>query len=61
MVTTDSQVEAPPLEARRALVLHEQLLVVDLIELTLNPGSSWCGRRAPRRGGGDPRRLAPAP
>src|SRR5512147_2460220 len=28
----------PPVEARRALVLHERPLVVDLIELTLNHG-----------------------
>ncbi len=34
----DSQVEAPRAGARRALVLHEQPLVVDLIELTLNHG-----------------------
>src|SRR4029079_17813102 len=31
-------VEAPPGEARRALVLHDRQLVVDLIELTLNHG-----------------------
>jgi DNA-binding response OmpR family regulator len=31
-------VEAPPVEARRALVLHDRQLVVDLIELTLNHG-----------------------
>lgn len=31
-------VEARPHEARRALVLHERQLVVDLIELTLNHG-----------------------
>lgn len=30
--------EAPPYEARRALVLHDLPLVVDLIELTLNHG-----------------------
>ena len=30
--------EAPPGEARRALVLHDRQLVVDLIELTLNHG-----------------------
>ncbi len=30
--------EAPPEEARRALVLHDLALVVDLIELTLNHG-----------------------
>jgi DNA-binding response OmpR family regulator len=35
---TISQVEAPPDEARRALVLHDLQLVVDLIELTLNHG-----------------------
>jgi Response regulators consisting of a CheY-like receiver domain and a winged-helix DNA-binding domain len=31
-------VESPPGEARRALVLHDRPLVVDLIELTLNHG-----------------------
>ena len=31
-------VEAPPGDARRALVLHDRPLVVDLIELTLNHG-----------------------
>ena len=31
-------VEARPNEARRALVLHDRQLVVDLIELTLNHG-----------------------
>ena len=35
---TGRQVAAAPLEAHRALVLHEQPLVVDLIELTLNHG-----------------------
>ena len=29
---------APAVEARRALVLHDRQLVVDLIELTLNHG-----------------------
>lgn len=33
-----SQLEAPPDEARRALVLHDLPLIVDLIELTLNHG-----------------------
>ena len=33
-----SHVESPPEEARRALVLHDLPLVVDLIELTLNHG-----------------------
>ena len=33
-----SQVEAPHERARRALVLHDRPLVVDLIELTLNHG-----------------------
>jgi two-component system, OmpR family, alkaline phosphatase synthesis response regulator PhoP len=32
------QVDGPPAEARRALVLHDRALVVDLIELTLNHG-----------------------
>ena len=32
------QVDGPPAEARRALVLHDRPLVVDLIELTLNHG-----------------------
>jgi two-component system, OmpR family, alkaline phosphatase synthesis response regulator PhoP len=32
------QMEAPPSEARRALVLHDRPLVVGLIELTLNHG-----------------------
>ena len=35
---TISQPNAPPQEARRALVLHDRPLVVDLIELTLNHG-----------------------
>jgi DNA-binding response OmpR family regulator len=35
---TDARVESPPAEARRALVLHDRPLVVDLIELTLNHG-----------------------
>jgi DNA-binding response OmpR family regulator len=35
---TINHVEAPPGEARRALVLHDLQLVVDLIELTLNHG-----------------------
>ena len=35
---TDARVELPPAEARRALVLHDRPLVVDLIELTLNHG-----------------------
>jgi len=35
---TVGQVEATPHEARRALVLHDRPLVVDLIELTLNHG-----------------------
>jgi DNA-binding response OmpR family regulator len=40
MRTGDSMahVEAPPEHARRALVLHDRPLVVDLIELTLNHG-----------------------
>jgi DNA-binding response OmpR family regulator len=38
MVATDEPAEASEAEARRALVLHEQPLVVDLIELTLNHG-----------------------
>jgi DNA-binding response OmpR family regulator len=35
---TDGHVEAPPREIRRALVLHDRPLVVDLIQLTLNHG-----------------------
>jgi len=35
---TASQVNAAEVEARRALVLHDRQLVVDLIELTLNHG-----------------------
>jgi two-component system, OmpR family, alkaline phosphatase synthesis response regulator PhoP len=35
---TDSQVDARPDEARRALVLHDRALIVDLIQLTLNHG-----------------------
>ena len=35
---TDGHAEAPPGEARRALVLHDRALVVDLIQLTLNHG-----------------------
>ena len=35
---TDAQVSAPEPEARRALVLHDRPLVVDLIQLTLNHG-----------------------
>ena len=35
---TDAQLNAREAEARRALVLHERPLVVDLIELTLNHG-----------------------
>jgi DNA-binding response OmpR family regulator len=35
---TDGHVSAPEVEARRALVLHDRQLVVDLIELTLNHG-----------------------
>ena len=35
---TDVQVNAPDVEARRALVLHDRPLVVDLIQLTLNHG-----------------------
>ena len=35
---TDSQVNRPAVEARRALVLHDRPLVVDLITLTLNHG-----------------------
>jgi len=35
---TSSQVKVPAVEARRALVLHDRQLVVDLIELTLNHG-----------------------
>jgi len=34
----DSRVNAPEVEARRALVLHDRPLIVDLIELTLNHG-----------------------
>jgi two-component system, OmpR family, alkaline phosphatase synthesis response regulator PhoP len=34
----DSPARAPDADARRALVLHERSLVVDLIELTLNHG-----------------------
>ncbi len=34
----DGTVESPMLEARRALVLHDRPLVVDLITLTLNHG-----------------------
>jgi DNA-binding response OmpR family regulator len=32
------RVDAPPEDARRALVLHDRSAVVDLIELTLNHG-----------------------
>ena len=35
---TDRRVRRPEPEARRALVLHDRALVVDLIELTLNHG-----------------------
>ena len=35
---TDGHVSAPGAEPRRALVLHDRPLVVDLIELTLNHG-----------------------
>ena len=35
---TDSTVKSSEVEARRALVLHDRQLVVDLIELTLNHG-----------------------
>jgi DNA-binding response OmpR family regulator len=35
---TEGHVETPPGDARRALVLHDRPLVVDLIELTLNHG-----------------------
>jgi len=35
---TNVQVNAPEVEARRALVLHDRPLVVDLIQLTLNHG-----------------------
>jgi DNA-binding response OmpR family regulator len=35
---TSILVDAPDVEARRALVLHDRQLVVDLIELTLNHG-----------------------
>jgi DNA-binding response OmpR family regulator len=35
---TSGQLTAPDVEARRALVLHDRPLVVDLIELTLNHG-----------------------
>jgi DNA-binding response OmpR family regulator len=35
---TDGDVSAPGVEPRRALVLHDRPLVVDLIELTLNHG-----------------------
>jgi DNA-binding response OmpR family regulator len=34
----DAYMTAPPAEARRALVLHDRQIVVDLIELTLNHG-----------------------
>jgi two-component system, OmpR family, alkaline phosphatase synthesis response regulator PhoP len=37
-VVTQSPAPAPESEARRALVLHDRQLVVDLIELTLNHG-----------------------
>jgi DNA-binding response OmpR family regulator len=35
---TEAQLDAREVEARRALILHERPLVVDLIELTLNHG-----------------------
>ena len=35
---TGGQLHTPDVEARRALVLHDRPLVVDLIELTLNHG-----------------------
>ncbi len=35
---TEAALDAREAEARRALVLHERPLVVDLIELTLNHG-----------------------
>ncbi len=35
---TDSQVKAAEVAPRRALVLHDPPLVVDLVTLTLNPG-----------------------
>ena len=35
---TQGQPDARETEARRALVLHDRALVVDLIELTLNHG-----------------------
>jgi len=35
---TDGELSAPGVEARRALVLHDRPLVVDLIQLTLNHG-----------------------
>ena len=35
---TSGQVNAPGQEARRALMLHDRQLVVDLIQLTLNHG-----------------------
>jgi len=35
---TDGDVDTPGLEARRALVLHDRPLIVDLITLTLNHG-----------------------
>ena len=35
---SDNEATAPEAEARRALVLHDRQLVVDLIELTLNHG-----------------------
>ena len=35
---TDVRVNAPEVEARRALVLHDRPLVVDLIQLTLKHG-----------------------
>ena len=34
----DQETSAPQLEARRALVLHDHQVMVDLIELTLNHG-----------------------
>ena len=38
LVHTVADVGSPPDQARRALVLHDRPLVVDLIELTLNHG-----------------------
>ena len=45
-------VDAPPEDARRALVLHDRPAVVDLIELTLNHGL-FVVRAAQNPGRGD--------